>query len=49
MTRLTITPGICGFDAVIEEEQITRRKIKVLVKSHCERVIRLENRARSLM
>ena len=41
MTRVTVDPGICGFITSVEVGKFTKRKVKVVITSPCEKITRL--------
>lgn len=41
MTRVVITPGICGFTTTVEVTKQAKRRVSVRITSDCEQIARI--------
>ena len=41
MTKAVVNPGICGNISVVDVERVSKRRVKVNIKSNCEMVVKM--------
>jgi len=41
MTRVIVSPGICGFETTVEAEKATNRRVSIKITSDCDQVAKL--------